>query len=47
VAVAEWGAGTDINTRNFPNPIVGFVLNNKGLMAGISLEGSRISKIDP
>jgi lipid-binding SYLF domain-containing protein len=45
--VAEWGAGTDINTRNFPDPIVGFVLNNKGLMAGISLEGSRISKIDP
>jgi lipid-binding SYLF domain-containing protein len=47
VAVAEWGAGTDINARNFPDPIVGFVLNNKGLMAGISLEGSRISKIDP
>ena len=47
VAVAEWGAGTDINTQNFPDPIVGFVLNNKGLMAGISLEGSKISKIDP
>ena len=47
VAVAEWGAGTDINTQNFPDPIVGFVLDNKGLMAGISLEGSKISKIDP
>jgi lipid-binding SYLF domain-containing protein len=47
VALAEWGAGTDINTQNFPNPIVGFVLDNKGLMAGISLEGSKISKIDP
>lgn len=47
VAVAEWGAGTDINTQNFPDPIVGFVLNNKGLMAGISLEGSKISKIEP
>jgi lipid-binding SYLF domain-containing protein len=47
VAIAEWGAGTDINTQNFPNPIVGFVLDNKGLMAGISLEGSKISKINP
>lgn len=47
VAIAEWGAGTDINTQNFKDPIVGFVLDNKGLMAGISLEGSKISKIDP
>ena len=47
VALAKWGAGTDINTQNFKDPIVGFVLDNKGLMAGISLEGSKISKIDP
>jgi len=47
VAIAKWGAGTDINTQNFKDPIVGFVLDNKGLMAGISLEGSKISKIDP
>ena len=45
VAVAEWGAGKDITTQNFKDPIVGFVLGNKGLMAGISLEGSKISKI--
>ena len=47
VAIAKWGAGTDINTQNFKDPIVGFVLDNKGLMVGISLEGSKISKIDP
>ena len=47
VAVAEWGAGKDINTQNFPDPIVGFVIDSKGLMAGITLEGSKISKIDP
>lgn len=47
VALAEWGTGKDINTQNFSDPIVGFVLDNKGLMAGISLEGSKISKIDP
>lgn len=45
IAIAEWGAGKDINTHNFKDPIVGFVLSNKGLMAGISLEGSKISKI--
>ena len=47
VAVADWGSGKDINTQNYADPIVGFVLDNKGLMAGISLEGSKITKIDP
>lgn len=46
VALAEWGAGKDINTQNFKDPIVGFVLSNKGLMAGISIEGSKITKLD-
>jgi lipid-binding SYLF domain-containing protein len=47
VALADWGSGKDINTQNYVDPIVGFVLDNKGLMAGLSLEGSKISKIDP
>ena len=47
VALAEWGAGKDINTQNYADPIVGFVIDSKGLMAGITLEGSKISKIDP
>ena len=47
VALADWGSGKDINTQNYVDPIVGFVLDNKGLMAGISLEGSKITKIDP
>lgn len=46
VAVAEWGAGKDINTQNFKDPIVGFVFDNKGFMAGISLEGSKITRRD-
>ncbi|MGI9320308.1 MAG: BPSL1445 family SYLF domain-containing lipoprotein [Thiogranum sp.] len=46
VAIAKWGAGEDINTQNFKDPIVGFVFGNKGLMAGISLEGSKITKLD-
>jgi lipid-binding SYLF domain-containing protein len=46
VAIAKWGAGRDINTQNFKDPIVGFVFSNKGLMAGISIEGSKITKFD-
>jgi lipid-binding SYLF domain-containing protein len=46
VAVAEWGAGKDINTANFKDPVVGFVISSKGLMAGVSLEGSKISKLE-
>jgi len=46
VAIAEWGAGEDINTQNFKEPIVGFVFSNKGLMAGVSIEGSKITKLE-
>ena len=46
VAIAKWGAGEDINTQNFKDPIVGFVFSNKGLMAGISIEGSKITKLE-
>jgi lipid-binding SYLF domain-containing protein len=46
VAIAKWGAGKDINTENFKDPIVGFVLSNKGLMYSLSLEGSKITKLD-
>jgi lipid-binding SYLF domain-containing protein len=45
VAIAQWGAGKDINTQNFKEPIVGFVFSNKGLMAGVSIEGSKITKL--
>lgn len=46
VAIAEWGAGKDLSTQTFKDPIVGFVLSNKGLMAGVSLEGSKVTKLD-
>ena len=46
VAVVEWGAGEDINTVDFEDPIVGFVFSNKGLMFNLTLEGSKFSKIE-
>lgn len=45
VAVVEWGAGKDINTVNIEDPIVGFVISNKGLMYNLSLEGSKMTKL--
>ncbi len=46
VTLVEIGASTDINTAISRTPIMAFVLNHKGLMAGISLEGTKISPIE-
>jgi lipid-binding SYLF domain-containing protein len=45
VALIELGVGEDINTRTIQDPIVGFVLSNKGLMYNLTLEGSKITKL--
>ncbi len=46
VALIELGAGIDVNTINITEPIVGFVFSNKGLMYNLTLEGSKITKLD-
>lgn len=46
VAVVNIGANGRIDTNTAQQPIVGFVMNNGGLMAGVSLEGTKISKLD-
>ena len=46
VALIELGVGKDINTINFEDPIIGFVFSNKGLMYNLTLEGSKITKLD-
>ena len=45
VAVANVGANGSIDTNTVQQPVVGFVLNNAGLMAGVSLQGTKISKL--
>jgi len=47
VAVVNVGANGRIDTDTAQKPIVGFVMNNGGLMAGVSLEGTKISKLAP
>ena len=46
VALVKLGTGKDINTVNFEDPIVGFVFSNKGLMYNLTLEGSKMTKLN-
>ena len=46
VAIATLGAGGEIETKTLNAPVVGFIFGNKGLMYNLSLEGSKISKIE-
>jgi lipid-binding SYLF domain-containing protein len=45
VALVTLGAGGSIDTTNIKEPIVGFVISNKGLMYNLTLEGSKITKL--
>lgn len=45
VAMASVGANGRIDTNTMQQPVVGFVMSNAGLMAGVSLQGTKISKI--
>ncbi|MDP2857302.1 MAG: YSC84-related protein [Bacillota bacterium] len=45
VVLVDQGAAASINTRKFDEPIVGFVVGEKGLMYNLTLEGSKISKM--
>ena len=45
VALINYGTGKDITTTNINDPIIGFVINNKGLMYNLTLEGTKITKL--
>ena len=45
VAVIAIGAGGEINTAEINQPIVAFILDQKGLMYNLTLEGAKITKI--
>lgn len=46
IAVAVWGAGGEITTESIKDPVIAFVYSPKGLMLNLTLEGSKITKID-
>jgi lipid-binding SYLF domain-containing protein len=46
VAIATLGAGGEINTDTMKEPIIGFIFSNRGLMYNLTLEGSKITRIE-
>ena len=46
VALIKVGAGGSVDTTNLKQPIIGFVIGQKGLMYNLTLEGSKMSKLD-
>jgi len=45
--VVDTGASGAIDTATLKKPVVAFVVGQKGLMAGVSLDGSKISPLKP
>lgn len=45
IAIITVGAGGSVDSARITNPIVGFILDPKGLMYNLTLEGSKISRI--
>jgi lipid-binding SYLF domain-containing protein len=45
VVLIDVGANASIDTSKINQPIVGFVVGQKGLMYNLTLEGSKISKL--
>jgi lipid-binding SYLF domain-containing protein len=46
IAVGRHGAGGEYDSQTLHRPIISFVLGEHGLMADLSLEGAKITKID-
>ena len=45
VALIDMGAGKTIDTQNVRDPVVGFIFNSSGLMANLTLEGTRFTRL--
>jgi len=46
VALIDLGGGKTIDSENVSDPVVGFIFGSKGLMYNLTLEGSKITKLD-
>lgn len=47
IVVVDLGASASIDTTKLNQPIVAFVIGQRGLMYNLTLEGTKISKINP
>jgi lipid-binding SYLF domain-containing protein len=46
IVIADLGAGAQADTKGLNEPIIAFILDEKGLMYNVTLEGSKISRIE-
>ena len=46
VTLIEVGADTSVDTRTAQHPVVGYVLANAGLMGNLSVDGTKINKLE-
>jgi lipid-binding SYLF domain-containing protein len=45
VTLVSVGANAQITTETAQQPVIGFVLSNRGLMAGLTLNGTRVTRL--
>jgi lipid-binding SYLF domain-containing protein len=45
VTLLTVGASAQVTTATAQQPVIGYVLSNRGLMAGVSLDGARITRL--
>ncbi len=46
VTLLSVGASAQVTSATVQQPIVGYVLSNSGLMAGVTMDGTRITRLD-
>ncbi len=47
VTIITVGVGGGIDTDKIVSPVIGFIIDQKGLMYNLTLEGTKISRINP
>lgn len=46
IAMLETGASANVSSKTIQQPIIGYALTNSGLMANLSLDGTKFTKLD-
>jgi lipid-binding SYLF domain-containing protein len=47
ITVSDWGKSKDISSMSYEKPIIAFIYGEKGLMASISIAGTKFRRIAP
>jgi lipid-binding SYLF domain-containing protein len=46
VTIVTVGATAQVTSATAQQPVIGYVLSNRGLMAGVTLDGARVTRLD-